>query len=38
MIDLKNKKFNSLKVLKLSGEDTFHRKLWLCICDCGKKK
>lgn len=39
MLNLKNKKFGKLTVLKRVGTSTDgHYALWLCICDCGEKK
>lgn len=36
--DLTGKRFHSLVAINICGEDIFHRKIWLCKCDCGKKK
>lgn len=37
MNDLLGKKFGRLRVLKDSGSDKHKKKLWLCLCDCGKE-
>lgn len=31
-------KFHCLTAIKIVGQDSFKRKIWLCKCDCGKKK
>jgi predicted DNA-binding transcriptional regulator AlpA len=38
MIDLTNKKFGRLKVLRFSHKDDLWRHFWLCVCDCGNEK
>lgn len=37
-LDLINKKFGKLLVLKEAGKDKYRACLWLCKCDCGKIK
>lgn len=36
-IDLSNKRFNNLLVLKRVGTSKSGQPIWLCVCDCGKK-
>jgi hypothetical protein len=36
--NLLGKKFHSLTPIKIIGEDKKHRKIWECLCDCGKIK
>lgn len=38
LIDLSNKRFGNLVVIKRVGTDQNKRPLWLCKCDCGKEK
>lgn len=35
--DLTHKKFNKLIVLRFIGIDKFHKRLWECKCECGRK-
>lgn len=35
IMDLTNKKFNSLTVIKLVGKTSKKAKIWECLCDCG---
>ena len=37
MEDLRNKRFNRLKVIKLDHVDKYYNSYWLCKCDCGKQ-
>ena len=37
-INLTNKKFNRLTVIKQVGKDKWGGYLWLCVCKCGTKK
>lgn len=37
-MNLVNKKFGKLNVLKLFGQNEYRHKLYLCKCDCGAKK
>ena len=37
-LDLTNKRFGRLTVIKYVETDKNRRKLWLCECDCGNKK
>ena len=37
-VDLTNKKFTRLTVIKYVGKDKNKQRLWLCKCDCGKEK
>jgi len=36
-IDLSNKKFGRLTVMKYSHNDNHNHRIWECICDCGNK-
>lgn len=38
MIDLTNKKFAKLKVLKYVKSNKYGQAVWLCLCKCGNKK
>ena len=38
LIDLSNKRFGKLVVIKRVGTGNHKRPLWLCKCDCGKEK
>jgi hypothetical protein len=38
LIDLSNKRFGNLVVIKRVGTDQNKRPLWLCKCDCGVEK
>ena len=38
MIDLTNKKFGKLTVVKRFGTDNQRNPTWLCECDCGNQK
>ena len=37
-LDLTNKRFGRLTVIKYVETDKNRKKLWLCKCDCGNKK
>ncbi len=37
-VDLTNKRFGRLTVIKYVETDKNRKKLWLCLCDCGNKK
>ena len=37
-IDLTNKKFGQLTVIKQNGRDKSKKIMWLCRCDCGNEK
>lgn len=37
MIDLTNKRFGKLTVIRLDGKDHRHECKWLCKCDCGNE-
>lgn len=36
ILDIQNKKFNSLRVLSFSGQDKKGNAIWMCKCDCGE--
>ena len=38
IIDLTNKKFGKLTVIKQDGRDNSGKIMWLCRCDCGTEK
>lgn len=38
MVDITNKKYNHLKVIKLDHRDDKGILYWLCECDCGNRK
>lgn len=35
---MKGKKFGRLTVVKLSCNDNFNNRTWICVCDCGRQK
>jgi hypothetical protein len=38
IIDLTNKRFDRLLVMRFSHKDKYHKAYWICKCDCGKTK
>lgn len=36
--DITGQRFNKLVALSLNGKDKYSNAIWLCQCDCGKKK
>lgn len=38
MIDLTNKRFGRLIVIRIADNNKFRHICWLCLCDCGKEK